>query len=76
MGKSTAYDTNDAHDDGLQCFSKGVRHSALETRGGAMGREPKERKAVKERCRYEARSAYLFPNISPCSYRDRRAARP
>jgi hypothetical protein len=24
------------------------------------------------RCPCEARSAYLFPNISPCSYRDRR----
>ena len=45
-------------------------------RDGVMGREPKERKAVKERCRYEARSAYLFPNIFPCSYTDRRAARP
>jgi hypothetical protein len=31
-----------------------------------MGRERGERKAVKERCRCEALSAYLFQNISPC----------
>ena len=41
-----------------------------------MGREYWERTAVNERCRCEARSAYLFPNISPCSYRARRLARP
>ncbi len=40
------------------------------------GREHGEYKHDKERCRCEARSAYLFPNISPCSYRDRRPARP
>src|SRR5215208_6777951 len=54
----------------------GARHSAVESRDRVRGRQPKERKAVKERCRYEARSAYLFPNISPCSDRDRRRARP
>jgi hypothetical protein len=45
---------------------KGVAKLFLEMRDGAMGREQWERKAVKERCRCEARSAYLFPNISPC----------
>jgi hypothetical protein len=40
------------------------------------GREHGEHKRDKERCQCEARCAYLFPNISPCSYRDRRPARP
>ena len=44
--------------------------------GCAMGREHGEHKRDKERYRYEARSAYLFLNVSPCSYRDRRPARP
>jgi len=34
-------------------------------RDGAMGREHREHKRDKERCRCEARSAYVFPNISP-----------
>jgi hypothetical protein len=34
-----------------------------------MGREHGEHKAVKERCRCEARSAYLFPNVFRCSCR-------
>jgi hypothetical protein len=29
------------------------------------GREHGEHKAIKERCRYEARSAYLFPTSLP-----------
>ena len=33
------------------------------------GREHVEHKAVKERCRCEARSAYFFQHISCCSYR-------
>ena len=40
------------------------------------GREHGEYKRDKQRCPCEARSAYLFPNISPCSYRDHRPARP
>jgi hypothetical protein len=44
--KSTAHN---AHDDELQRFSKRVRHSALETRGGAIGREHGEHKADKAR---------------------------
>ncbi len=46
------------------------------SKGSAMSREYGEYKLDKERCRCEARSAYLFPNISPCSYTDRRPARP
>jgi hypothetical protein len=41
-----------------------------------MGWQLGERKAVKERCRSGTHSAYFFANISPCSYRDRRPARP
>jgi hypothetical protein len=33
------------------------------------GREHGERKADKDRCRCEARSAYLFPNVFRCSCR-------
>ena len=43
------------------------RCSPPEMRGGAMGREHRERKAVKERCRSGTQSAYFFPNISCCS---------
>ena len=32
-----------------------------------MDREPREHKRDKQRCPCEARSAYLFPNISCCS---------
>src|SRR5215211_3935266 len=41
----------------------------LKMRDRATSRQHGERKAVKERCRCEAQSAYLFPNISPCSHR-------
>src|ERR687895_2816802 len=33
------------------------------------GRKHGEHKRDKQRCRCEAQSAYLFPNISPCSHR-------
>ena len=51
--KSTAYDTHDGHDVELQRFSKWGAPLYPEMRGGAMGREPKERKGDKERCRCE-----------------------
>jgi hypothetical protein len=44
---------------------KAVRHLSRDEPGSAMGRQRGERKAVKERCRCEAQSAYLFPHISP-----------
>jgi hypothetical protein len=53
----------------MQRFSKWVAALFLEMRGGAMSREPKERKAVKERCRSGTQRAYFFQNISCCSYR-------
>ena len=34
------------------------------------GRKHGEHEHDKERCRWEAQSAYLFPNISCCSFRD------
>jgi hypothetical protein len=37
MGKSATDDAHDGDDDEMQRFSKRVRHSALETRDGAMG---------------------------------------
>ena len=40
------------------------------------GWEHGEYKRDKERCRCEARSAYHFPNVFRCSYRDRRPSRP
>src|SRR5215210_8937183 len=40
----------------------------LKMRDRATSRQHGEHKAVKERCRCEAQSAYLFPNISPCSH--------
>src|SRR5215216_4270487 len=45
----------------------GVLHSAVGSRDRATGREPEERKAVKERCRSGTQSAYFFQNISCCS---------
>src|ERR671911_3133570 len=45
----------------------GWRHP-LRRRERAMSWEHEEHKAVKERCRCEAHSAYLFPNVSPCSH--------
>src|SRR5215203_5231540 len=68
MGKITADDAHDANDDELQRYSKWGATLSAETRERAMSREYGEHKAVKERCRYEARCAYLFPNISPCSH--------
>jgi hypothetical protein len=44
-------------------FLKGVRHSPEMD----DGREHEEHECDKERCPCEARSAYLFPNISCCS---------
>jgi hypothetical protein len=38
-------------------------------RDGAMGREYGEYKRDKERCRCEARCAYLFPHVFRCSCR-------
>ena len=49
IGKSAAHDAHDGDDDELQRFSNGVRHSALETRRGVMGREQWERKCDKAR---------------------------
>ena len=69
-------DDHDAHDAQSQRFSTGDAPLSPEPRDRARGREPKEHKAVKERCRCAAQSAYLFPNVSPCSDRDRRPARP
>jgi hypothetical protein len=69
IGKSTSHDAHDGDDDELQRFSKGVAALFLEMRDHAMGGNMGEHKAVKERCRCEARSAYFFQHISCCSYR-------
>jgi hypothetical protein len=47
-------------DVGMMMPKKGV------PRGGVMDRKHWEHKRDKGRCRCEARSAYLFPNVSPC----------
>jgi hypothetical protein len=73
IGKSTANDAHDDDDDELQRFSKGEEVPSWELEGSAMGREQWERKCDAD-VRLEA--VYLLPNISPCSYRDRRPARP
>ena len=68
IGKRTSHDAHDGDDDELLRFSKGMAAPYFEMRDAVMGREYGVRKAVKERCRCEAQSAYLFPNISPCSH--------
>jgi hypothetical protein len=45
----------------------GVRHSAVESRDRAMGREQRERKAVNVRCRSGTQSASFYPDNSCCS---------
>src|SRR5215210_2733977 len=48
----------------------GVRHSAVESRDRAMGREHGEHKAVNVRCRYEVRTLYSSPNTSSATLID------
>jgi hypothetical protein len=61
IGKSTAHD---GHDDALQRFSKGVRYSALETRGGARGGNMGSTSATKSDADVKLEAVYLLPNIS------------
>jgi hypothetical protein len=56
IGKSTADDAHDDHDDEMQRFSKGVEHSAVRSRNGLMRRQHAEHKREKaRRCSRPAR---------------------
>jgi hypothetical protein len=61
MEKSTAHD---AHDDGSLRFSKGVRHSALETRDRAMAGSMGSTKVTKSDAGVKFEAVYLSANIS------------
>jgi hypothetical protein len=57
IGKSTADDAHDDHDDEMQRFSKGVEHSAVRSRNGLMRRQHGEHKRDKaRRCSRPART--------------------